>query len=82
MSPASALPPPFIQALLGLKKGAYTTTPVRTQFGFHILKVDETREATLPAFDQVKERRVQIVLSRKIKAYTDELLKTAKVERK
>jgi peptidyl-prolyl cis-trans isomerase C len=82
VSPASALPPPFIQALLGLKKGAYTTTPVRTQFGFHILKVDETREATLPTFDQVKERLVQIVLSKKVKTYTDELLKTAKVERK
>ena len=82
VSPGSALPPPFIQALLGLKKGAYTTTPVRTQFGFHILKVDETREATLPTFDQVKERLVQIVLSKKVKTYTDELLKTAKVERK
>jgi peptidyl-prolyl cis-trans isomerase C len=84
VSPASSLPPPFIQAMLGLKKGAFTTTPVKTQFGFHIIKVDDTREATLPAFDQpeVKQKLAQIVLTKKVKAYTDELLKTAKVERK
>ncbi len=81
-SPGSALPPQFISALLGLKKGAYTAVPVQTQFGFHILKVDDTREATMPTFEQVKERLVQIVLTKKVKAYTDELLKTAKVERK
>lgn len=82
ISPASALPPPFIQALLGLKKGGFTAAPVKTQFGFHVLKVDDTREATMPTFDQVKERLGQIVLGKKVKAYTDELLKTAKVERK
>jgi peptidyl-prolyl cis-trans isomerase C len=82
VSPSGNLPPPFIQAMLALKKGEYTTTAVQTQFGFHVLKVDDTREATMPTFEQVKDRLGQIVQTKKAKAYSDELLKVAKVEKK
>jgi peptidyl-prolyl cis-trans isomerase C len=82
VSPGGGLPPPFTQALLGLKKGGITETPVQTQFGFHVIKVDDTREATMPTFEQVKDRLVQIVMTKKVKAYTDELLKTAKIDKK
>lgn len=82
VSPGGGLPPQFTEALLGLKKGGMTETPVQTQFGFHVIKVDDTREATMPTFEQVKDRLVQIVMTKKVKAYTDELTKAAKVEKK
>jgi peptidyl-prolyl cis-trans isomerase C len=77
-----AIAPTFGQAVLSLKKGEYTKTPVQTQYGWHIIKVDDTREAQMPAFDAVKNDLTQLVLGKKFKTYTDELLKVAKVEKK
>ena len=77
---ATAFAPPFAQAMLAMKKGQTSANPVQTQFGWHVIRVDDTREAQLPAFDSVKDRLTQIVQLKKFKAYTDELLKTAKIE--
>jgi peptidyl-prolyl cis-trans isomerase C len=73
---------PFSDAVLGLKKGEYTRTPVKTQYGWHVIKLEDTRPMAAPGFDQVKQKLEQMVLAKKFKAYTDELLKTAKVEKK
>ena len=74
--------PPFSQAVVGLSKGAYTKTPVQTQYGWHVIRLDDTRDVAPPPFDSVKDRLVQIVEAKKFKAYTDELAKTAKIEKK
>jgi peptidyl-prolyl cis-trans isomerase C len=74
--------PPFSQAVVALSKGTYTKTPVQTQYGWHVIRLDETRDVAPPPFDGVKDRLVQIVEAKKFKAYTDELAKTAKVEKK
>ncbi|MDW8258410.1 MAG: peptidyl-prolyl cis-trans isomerase, partial [Gammaproteobacteria bacterium] len=63
---------PFAQALLSLKKGQTSPNPVQTQYGWHIIRVDDIRETQLPSFEQVKDRLNQIVLGKKFKAYTDE----------
>ena len=73
---------PFTDAVLGLKKGEYTRTPVKTQYGWHIIKLEDTRPMSAPGFDQVKPKLEQLVLGKKFKTYTDELLKTAKVDKK
>lgn len=73
---------PFADAVVALKPGQYTRTPVKTQYGWHVIKLEETRDVAAPAFDQVKQRLEQMVLAKKFKSYTDELLKTAKVEKK
>ncbi len=73
---------PFADAVVALKPGQYTRTPVKTQYGWHVIKLEETRDVAAPAFDQVKQRLEQMVLAKKFKNYTDELLKTAKVEKK
>jgi peptidyl-prolyl cis-trans isomerase C len=73
---------PFADAVKGLKKGGMTETPVQTQFGWHIIKLDETREVTPPPFEQVKEQLAQRVLQKKLQTYVDELKKTAKIEKK
>ncbi len=71
---------PFADAVALLKKGDYTKTPVQSQFGWHVIQLQNTRDRTPPAFDQVKEQLSQIVLSKKFKAYSDEMIKTAKIE--
>jgi peptidyl-prolyl cis-trans isomerase C len=55
---------------------------VQTQYGWHIIRLDDTRDVQPPPFDQVKGQLTQVVLGKKFKAYSDELLKAAKVERK
>lgn len=49
-----AFVPEFSEALAGLKKGETTKTPVKTQFGYHVIRVDDTRQPTLPPLDAVR----------------------------
>jgi peptidyl-prolyl cis-trans isomerase C len=71
---------PFADAVALLKKGEYTKTPVQTQFGWHVIQLTNTRDRAPPAFDDVKEQLGQIVLQKKFKTYSDEMIKTAKIE--
>jgi peptidyl-prolyl cis-trans isomerase C len=73
---------PFADAVVALKPGEFTHAPVQTQYGWHIIKLEETRDVAPPAFDQVKQRVEQMVQGKKFKAYVDDLMKTAKVEKK
>jgi peptidyl-prolyl cis-trans isomerase C len=73
---------PFADAVMGLKKGETTPRPVQTQYGWHIIRLEDTREVQPPPFDSVKAQLGQVVLAKKFKGYSDELLKTAKVEKK
>ncbi len=73
---------PFADAVVALKPGEYTHAPVQTQFGWHIIKLEETRDLAAPPFENVKQRVDQMVQAKKFKSYVDELMKTAKVEKK
>jgi peptidyl-prolyl cis-trans isomerase C len=73
---------PFSDAVLTLKKGEITQAPVQTQYGWHVIKLLDTRDVTPPRYDSVKDRLGQLVMAKKFKAYEDDLLKTAKVEKK
>ena len=75
--------PPFAQAVTSLKAGEYTHTPVQTQFGWHVIRVEETRQLQAPQFEnpQVQQQLVRIVEQKKFRAYTDELMKSAKIDR-
>lgn len=73
---------PFADAMVALKPGEYTHVPVKTQYGWHVLKLLATRPLTPPTYDAVKDRVGQIVLSKKFKAYEDGLVAKAKIDKK
>ncbi|MGP1682309.1 MAG: peptidylprolyl isomerase [Giesbergeria sp.] len=71
---------PFSDAMVKLEKGKYTETPVQTQFGWHVIELENTRPAQFPDYDQVKpklEQRLQDAMFQKALA---ELRAKAKVE--
>ena len=72
---------PFADAVAQLKKGEYTQTPVQSQYGWHVIQLIETRETPVPPLDSVKDRVDQLVQNKKFKAYQDDLMKNAKVEK-
>ncbi|MEO6186663.1 MAG: peptidylprolyl isomerase [Steroidobacteraceae bacterium] len=74
-----AMTPEFATAVKAMKKGDTTPAPVKTQFGYHVIRVTDTRESAPPPYESVKDRLVQIVEQKKFKAYTDGLVAKAKV---
>jgi peptidyl-prolyl cis-trans isomerase C len=73
---------PFADAVMAMKKGEMTQVPVQSQFGWHVIKLEDSREVQPPPFDQVKDQLGNVVLAKKFKSYADELKKTAKIENK
>ena len=59
---AGQMVPPFEAAAFALEAGEYTKEPVETQFGWHVIRVEEKRQAEPPSFEQVKEQVRQVVL--------------------
>jgi peptidyl-prolyl cis-trans isomerase C len=73
---------PFGDAVKGLKKGEMTQEPVQTQFGWHIIRLEDTRDVAPPPFDQVKSQVSNGVVQKKLQAYVEDLKKNAKIEKK
>ncbi|MEO6361911.1 MAG: peptidylprolyl isomerase [Caldimonas sp.] len=74
--------PEFSQAMIKLKKGEFTDVPVKTQFGYHIIRLDDTREAQFPALADVKAQIQQRLAQQKASAFRDELRAKAKTDYK
>lgn len=74
--------PEFGQAMKSLKKGEMTETPVKTQFGYHIIKLEDTREAQFPSFEEVKPQIMQRLTQVKLQQYQQELRDKAKTDYK
>ena len=74
--------PEFGAALTRLKKGEMTETPVKTQFGFHIIRLEDTREAAFPNFDDVKGQVKQRLEQVKLQQFQDDLRNKAKTDYK
>jgi peptidyl-prolyl cis-trans isomerase C len=78
-APASFVPE-FSEAMIKLKKGETTSAPVKSQFGYHIIRVDDIRQAQLPKLDEVKPQIVQQLQQQRLQKYQEELRAKAKVE--
>jgi peptidyl-prolyl cis-trans isomerase C len=78
-APASFVPE-FSEAMIKLKKGETTPAPVKSQFGYHVIRVDDVRQAQLPKLEEVKPQIVQQLQQQRLQKYQEELRAKAKVE--
>ncbi|PLZ03714.1 peptidylprolyl isomerase [Burkholderia sp. WAC0059] len=72
--------PEFAAAAEKLQKGQMTDTPVHTQFGWHIIRVDDIRPITPPPLSQVRAQIVQQIEQEKLQAFEENLSKQAKIQ--
>ncbi|MET1114542.1 MAG: peptidylprolyl isomerase [Comamonas sp.] len=77
---ANSYVPEFTQAMVKLQKGSYTQTPVKSQFGYHVIRLDDTRQAELPKLDDVKPQVAQQLEQQKLIQFQEGLRAKAKVE--
>ncbi|GAD23188.1 peptidylprolyl isomerase [Acidovorax sp. MR-S7] len=78
-SPSSYVPE-FTEALVKLEKGKTTQAPVKSQFGWHVIRLDDVREAQLPKLDEVKPQIAQQLQQQKLIKFQEDLRAKAKVE--
>src|SRR5437764_314121 len=64
---------PFSDAMIATPKGKFTTTPVQTQFGWHVIEVDDIRDAKVPPFDEVKPQLSQRAQGQVVEKYLKDL---------
>jgi peptidyl-prolyl cis-trans isomerase C len=79
---ADAYVPEFGQAMARLKKGEMTDAPVKSQFGWHIIRLEDTREAAFPGFEEVKEQVKRAIGQQRLQEYQQSLIKAAKTDYK
>ena len=75
--------PEFADAMKKLAKGDVTPEPVKTQFGYHVIRVDDIRDAKAPEppkFENIKAQLMQQMEQQKLAKYQEELRAKAKVE--
>lgn len=73
---------PFGDAAAGLKKGEYTKVPVQTKFGWHVIKLENTREVGPPPFDTVRDELRNTLQNQMINDYVVQLRNDAKIDMK
>jgi len=76
----SSFVPPFADALRNLKKGERTKEPVKTEFGWHVIMVDDMRDLKAPPFDEVKPQLLQRLQRQATKKAIDDLRAKATIE--
>ena len=64
---------PFADAMIALQKGKFTPTPVQSPFGFHVIQLEDTRDAKAPSFDEVKPQLSQRLQGQVIEKHLVEL---------
>jgi peptidyl-prolyl cis-trans isomerase C len=71
---------PFSDAMIKLQKGQYTETPVQTQFGWHVIRLDDVRDTQFPPLEQVAPQIREGLQQERVKEYVEGLRKNAKVQ--
>ena len=71
---------PFADAMVSLGKGQMTETPVKSEFGYHIIRVDDVREAKPPPLEQVRPQIMQELQRKKVAEFAKELRDKAKIQ--
>ena len=71
---------PFADALTSLSKGKFTETPVKTDFGYHVILLEDSRPQTIPSFDELKPRLQQQAQAEQISKMVEDLRAKAKLK--
>ena len=71
---------PFSDAVVAMEKGTHSKMPVQSQFGWHIIKLEDTREIKPPEFDKVRENIRGMMQNKEVETYLAALKAKAKVE--
>lgn len=71
---------PFSEALTKLEKGKYTETPVKTEFGYHVILLEDSRPLTPPPFEAIKAQLSQRAQQQQVEKMVDDLRAKAKIE--
>ena len=79
-SPAASYVQPFGEALTKLTKGKLTEQPVHTNFGYHVIRLDDVRPLKVPPFEEIKQNLAQRVLQRQFASSVIDLRAKARVE--
>lgn len=72
--------PPFEEAAFKLEVGQFTKEPVKSDFGFHVIRLEEKRKQPAPSFDEVKDRLKDLLMREKFASVLQGLKQNAKVE--
>lgn len=72
--------PEFSEAMIKLNKGETTPAPIKTQFGWHIIRVDDIRQAQLPKMEDIKPQITQQLQQQRLQKYQEDLRAKAKIE--
>ena len=79
-APGDAYVPEFSKAMAGLDKGKLSETPVQTQFGWHVIRVDDVREAQFPPIEQLKPQIEEALQRQHVTQMLADLRAKAKIE--
>ena len=79
---AGAMVPEFSKAVAGMETGKHSTEPVKTDFGWHVIKLDDQRAKSPQPFESVKDQIRNMMLRDKVAEYIDGLHANATIERK
>ncbi|HQR72918.1 MAG TPA: peptidylprolyl isomerase, partial [Burkholderiaceae bacterium] len=71
---------PFSEALMKLKKGETTEVPVQTQFGWHVIRLEDVRDTQFPPLEQVAPQIRESLQQQKVQAFVANLTKGAKIQ--
>jgi peptidyl-prolyl cis-trans isomerase C len=71
---------PFADALTALGRGKFTENPVQSQFGYHVILLEDTRPANFPSFEEIKPRLLQQAQAQQVARMVDDLRAKAKIE--
>jgi peptidyl-prolyl cis-trans isomerase C len=71
----------FADAAFALKKGEMSEAPVKTQFGYHIIKMEDRRQGSAPSFDEMSDQIREEIARETVMHFIDQLRSTAKIEK-
>ena len=77
---AQTMVPAFANAVKGMSKGDVSKEPVKTQFGYHVIKLEDSRDAKVPTLESLKPQLIRVISQKKMLAFMEDLKKGADIE--